>query len=610
MMLIAIGSGYAWWTSTAEQSGINQIQSDCLKISYTDDNPIKLDTTYPLTDKEGEALTPYTFTIQNTCSNAIDYTINLGISDTNTLNDEYVAVKLNDNTKRILDSLKQTKIKNYNKSYELATGILNGSESKEFSLRLWMDEHVTLSDDAINKTFSSKVVVEATLNTLAKVYTDDELNGADPVLKDNLIPVKINETDGTVTKANIEEEWYNYKNKEWANAVILKDNGTIEEDGTIKEESIESYFVWIPKYKYKIFNMGEYNGLSEGAYEEKSQEIEIEFGIYDTVNNTIECTTPPSGENGSCAVDKWMTPSAFTSFATNGFWVGKFETGYDGATNDTFATGTTCKNEVNVTNVSKIIIKPNSYSWRCINMANMYKNSYNYQRDLDSHMMKNTEWGAVAYLSHSKYGTCDSGKCTEIRLNNNTNYITGYAAVNQPVGGLDVYKEYIGTTPGIDNDKTYNYKNKKSTIASTTGNYSGIYDLSGDCWEIVMGVTTSATSAKDATLENIQLGTSGLTKDDIKDRKYVDLYTSGTYLQYNRRILGDATGEMGTFRLSPEKSGRIRGSWYNDLGSQIVSNSSFIRGGSFGQGVEGGSFEFSMGVYIRNDFSFRIVLTP
>ena len=27
-----------------------------------------------------------------------------------------------------------------------------------------------------------------------------------------------------------------------------------------------------------------------------------------------------------------------------------------------------------------------------------------YQRELDSHMMKNTEWGAVAYLSHSIYG--------------------------------------------------------------------------------------------------------------------------------------------------------------------------------------------------------------
>ena len=60
-------------------------------------------------------------------------------------------------------------------------------------------------------------------------YKEEILNGADPVIKNELIPVTI-ENDGTVKKADITKEWYNYENKKWANAVILKDTGKIESD--------------------------------------------------------------------------------------------------------------------------------------------------------------------------------------------------------------------------------------------------------------------------------------------------------------------------------------------------------------------------------------------
>ena len=41
-------------------------------------------------------------------------------------------------------------------------------------------------------------------------YTEGILNGTDPVLEDPLIPVTI-EADGTVKKADIGSEWYNYE---------------------------------------------------------------------------------------------------------------------------------------------------------------------------------------------------------------------------------------------------------------------------------------------------------------------------------------------------------------------------------------------------------------
>ncbi len=610
LLTLIIGSSFAWWTSTAEQSGINQITSTCLKVSLNEEkDAIHLEKAYPITDEEAQDLTPFTFKVENTCDTSINYTVNLGISDSSTLKEEYIAVQLNSNTKRILNSLKETTLEKYKKGYELATGILNGKESKQYSLKLWMDEHVTVEDEeSMNKTFESKVVVNATLNTLAKVYTEDTLNGADPVLKDNLIPVKINETDGTVTKANIEEKWYDYSKKEWANAVILKDNGTIEEDGTIKEENIESYFVWIPKYKYKIFNMGEYNGLSQDEYQEKSQEIEIEFGIYDTVDNTIECTTPASGENGSCAVDKWMTPSAFTAFGTNGFWVGKFETGYDGVTSATEAM------QHNELAAEKVIIKPNVYSWRNITVKNMFDTSYNYQIDLDSHMMKNTEWGAVAYLSHSKYGTCDGDKCVEVRINNNSAFVTGYAATEEPMTGLSAYRDY--ETPsglGADGTKTINYKNSKSQVASTTGNYSGIYDMSGGSKEYTMGVIKGTNNT------GFTFGSSGFSTSTFpfnnqeENSKYYDVYNYATNnLVFKNRILGDATGELGPFVHYNGNADRNVSSWHFDNAWFMFKNGPWLDRGSIKHnGVEAGIFAFcGEGGGEESNMGFRIVLAP
>ena len=82
-------------------------------------------------------------------------------------------------------------------------------------------------------------------------YSEDILNGTDPVIEEPLIPVTI-ENDGTVKKADVKSEWYRYEKKEWANAVILFDeNETYENGEVIPEEKIESYFVWIPKYRYQ-----------------------------------------------------------------------------------------------------------------------------------------------------------------------------------------------------------------------------------------------------------------------------------------------------------------------------------------------------------------------
>ena len=187
------------------------------------------------------------------------------------------------------------------------------------------------------------------------IKTEGILNGADPVLKDELVPITI-ENDGTVKKADLESDWYSYANKNWANAVVLFDestNSNYQAGDTIPEEAIESYFVWIPKYRYQLWDLGQYDSLTS-IDESKVHEIPILFGDYNTSDNVEgECTTSmESGATGNCTVGDYMTHPAFLSIPSTGFWVGKFETGYNGA-------NIVKEAEQNVNDSSKVIIKPN-----------------------------------------------------------------------------------------------------------------------------------------------------------------------------------------------------------------------------------------------------------
>ena len=417
-----------------------------------------------------------------------------------------------------------------------------------------------------------------------KKYIEAILNGTDPVLKGNLIPVKV-ATDGTVSKADTSSEWYSYANKEWANAIILKDETKTYNNGdTIPEDNIESYFVWIPRYKYQIFDEGNYTGLT--GIQNKTQTINVIFENKDT--------TPSNGTTKG----NWLTHPAFTSFDSNGFWVGKFETGYDGA-------ASTAAAQVNSVDISKIIIKPNVYSWRYITAGNMFKNSYDYNRNLDSHMMKNTEWGSVAYLQHSVYGSQAS-----VRINNNEAYITGYASTTEPTTGptsssIDGNRRE-STALGSDGTHTLNYLNSNSSVASTTGNRTGIYDMSGGSRECVAGYTTGATTVG---------GTSKITSlysnffNDSTYTKYWDKYTSTTTTQFNNRILGDATGEVGPFN---NLNNYVCGSWYYDYAEFVFTTDSwFDRGGGSNYGIGGGILAFdNTAGSTYTAVTYRIVLTP
>ena len=378
-----------------------------------------------------------------------------------------------------------------------------------------------------------------------ELYEDESMGGTDPVVSKDLVPIIIS-SDGVVTYANPSEKWYDYNNKEWANAVILVDNPSKQYriGDTIQESDIESYFVWIPRYRYKLFNANPADGTTNKLSESIAQTIEIEFESKDIPVST-------GSKDG-----EWLTHPAFTNFDVNGIWVGKFETGYKGATSVASA-------EVSSSDPTKLQVKPNVNSWRSNSVGNFFKAMYNYNRGLDSHMMKNTEWGAVAYLSHSKYGIN-----TEVRINNNSNYLTGYAANTKDASGSAIANQPYNTETGY--------------LASTTGNITGVYDMSGGAYEYVAGY-------RDGTA-----GSSGLTLTEIRETysKYIDVYPSdSSTTTYSKRILGDATGEMGPFYSS---GSYYYNNWYNDYSIFVDSSYPwFNRGGYPGDGSVAGQFRFN-----------------
>ncbi|MGI6329505.1 MAG: prepilin-type N-terminal cleavage/methylation domain-containing protein [Bacilli bacterium] len=351
-----------------------------------------------------------------------------------------------------------------------------------------------------------------------------------PKLDVGMIPIRWDDTQWV--KADITKEWYDYDKQEWANVVLVKSEKrgyykSAEAIGNpILEDDVLAYLVWIPRYRYQLFNV-EFKGVNEVP----KQTIEIEFESSTT--NKVNGST-----NGS-----WLTHPAF-AFGENeitGFWIGKFET-----------TGS----EENPT------VKPGKPSVRSINVSGLYAMNKLFEtsslyglEDSDAHMLKNMEWGAVAYLSHSKYG-----KNAEITISGKPGYCTGGAC------DITAYSGNVGQ--------------------STTGNVYGVYDMSGGAYEYVMGGMYYSDN------ETINVSSSGFiqaTIDGDTMAKYIDKYDYGRTYQsqdaYNRSFLGDATGET-------------RG-WYSDYAGFVYYDvydsydySWFKRGGYFNSGSSAGVFYF------------------
>ena len=419
---------------------------------------------------------------------------------------------------------------------------------------------------------------KATVSLVVKAMYADGSGANIPELYKNMVPIKYENNRWIV--ADLYSKWYDYNAKQWANAVVLNPGLTKAVGQEVTEEEVSLWYVWLPRYKYTVFNG------NNGSVSEQLINVTFESGTNST--GTVKCTDnfSTNGKSEVCTdstngsikngISTYTHPAfTFGNTALKGIWIGKFELS---------ATDSSCINDgtnIQCNKVLTIVTKPNVRSWMKAETVNFFTSIKNAATtygisNADSHMIKNMEWGAAAYLKQSKYGLGN----TIMKTNSNSSCYTG--------GGTgDAYKTNV--------------------MQSTTGNVYGVYDMSGGCFEYVMGFELNS---------NNQFNTAKSSFTTEPNFKYYDKYKyeSVDYpqgaLTFSRGKLGDATKE------TLKKYGVREGGWNGEIATfPYRSNLTFIRGGCYedasnGVNIKAGIFYFTYTpVYAMNFHTTRAVLT-
>ena len=474
------------------------------------------------------------------------------------------------------------------------------SMTDTYYLWIWLDSAETDSD-TMNQSFHL---------VLNGNCTDTKIEPNAPVLDDGMIPIVFDTSNGTVIKtvSSTDSSWYDYGNQEWANAILVKTSGTqtrayykANPGVTVNESDILAYYVWIPRYSYKIWETGT-------SAKGKEQTIDIQFESKDTIST-------------GTTVGSYITHPAFwwdndsdgvrdSGEELAGIWVGKFET-----------TGTASNPTIlpNVTSLRKQKVSAQFATAQLLGGT-----TYGISSSSDSHMMKNSEWGAAAYLSHSKYGVN-----REVYINNSQSYYTGRSGGNYG-GKTPINKTYTDQTSTTQYNSygyytwdgyllNYNTNTKSSArylnrVASTTGNITGIYDMSGGTSEYVMGVFANSdgqlgsgynTSNNSGFTGLLGYDDTSYTGTAFPDSKYYDVYkaTSGTTISALTACNGGICYGHGLTETN---------AWYGNSASFVyVSGPWFERGGYWSNGSSVGVFyRGSTTGYFGEYRGFRSVLSP
>ncbi len=221
---------------------------------------------------------------------------------------------------------------------------------------------------------------------------------------------------------------------------------------------------------------------------------------------------------------------------------------------------------------------PGVSSLRNLNIGDMYTRSEDYNTKLNSHMVKNSEWGAVAYLSYSNYGI---GSKDKISINNSKDYYTG----------------------GSNDTKTIYSTNVNQ---STTGNEYGVFDMKGCCSEYVAAYVNNGNSkirsnGKSLTKsgeEDVTKSTNKVTVYEASNSKTEETVDDqgSNYDLSGKNNFGDALYETST-------SGTVDKGWQGGVSQYPYQEKPFfLRSGIYNNVDNGGNFYF----YLSGRRIFRL----
>ena len=551
-------------------------------------------------------------------------------------------------------------------------------------------EAAKATKDATEGEYSTIEELEAQISQVSSEY-DNGVNK--PSLKTGMTPIYFEENSTTKmydakTTTVGDSKWYDYDAKHWANAQT--------KDG--------SMWVWVPRFAYKVnsdtktFNVVFLIGKTDYYYESEGKIKKAARATTDyTPDTSNEYTVHPAFTNESSI---GFANGGWDSELT-GIWVAKFEAGFAtsngnstpnikstvkytqgsvwAAYAESKVTEQTGKFDGSIkarnwldgeygnteTKISYPSFQGTSYSMNYVNnkeafalcsVLNEDNNVYGLSSDTDSHLMKNSEWGAAAYLGKSKYGL----NTDDIYINNvnmNSGAESGATANDKKDGNGKYENPYLGVyaITGVESSKSANEdfvlissieqvndadKRKSANIkvwnevdggkSSTTGNVYGIFDMSGGLGERTADYITNKTTSNHTAYGNSYNAYTSATKNKkafVTDEKgnllnasskYATMYAyspdekAGTYssddytaasiLNYNyAKGLQSATNGSkvnrviyGSAIFETSTAGTSNSSWYNDCSYFPSLNTPFfIRGGIWSGGSGAGLFYFS-----------------
>ena len=473
----------------------------------------------------------------------------------------------------------------------------------------------------------------------------DPKNDCQVDLDPNMIPVKYT---GTTTNAqwtslaNPEDSsnqgnWYNYNNKQWANAVTVKDPSKYKGQTRVVDQSdILGYWVYIPRYAYEVMRR---DGTDKPV---PAQNFLISFEKVTTPKrHPAACPEQGKDYREDCGLNRdyrkgqpsnqgtWATHPAFT-FGTkelNGIWFAKFETTGD------VNSPTVLPNEAHISgyysgingvgsfySVAKSlgVNDPQNVGGKPVSST---QNSHHLAK-LSSRMVNNNDWGAATYLSASKYGAGYNG----VQINSNGEgrdtsygYTTGTTGCGprssgdtSSYGGNNRYHTLshtgeAGGTLGAQSacysgDLQRAYNGTLGQLASTTNNPTGIYDMSG------FGEEYTAASY---TTDLNESGASDTYGDYFGTKAHPPYVNTYNFSNFNSCIYKTCGGQALYETNLSDSDGTNQ--WNNNHFSYFVESSYpwFYRDGSYGVGSSAGLIYTNdyMGVAIEDRGVFRAALS-
>ena len=476
----------------------------------------------------------------------------------------------------------------------------------------------------------------------------DPKNDCQVDLDPNMIPVKYT---GSITNAqwtsldkpedsSNQGNWYNYNQKQWANAVTVKDPSKYKNQTKVVDQAdILGYWVYIPRYAYEVMRRdGTDNPVSAqnflisfektttpkrrpAACPEKSKDYRTECGL-----NRDYIKGQPSNQG------TWATHPAFT-FGTkelNGIWFAKFET------TGTVQRPTVLPNEAHISgfyvgidhigsfySIAKSlgVNDPQNVGGKLVDSP---QNNHRLAK-LSSHMVNNNDWGAATYLSASKYGAgYNKVQINSSAAHHDYNYGGTYGGGTYSTTGCGprangdtsdygnnnryVTSSYADETGGAlgtqsacySGDIQRAYNGTLGQLASTTNNPTGIYDMSGGGGEFV---AASYASNLNNSNTNEYFGSNAAHPPYVNTYNFKN-FNSCTYQTCGGQALYETNN--GSNNDSSQWNG-------NHILFVTSSDPWFSRGGDCRNGLRAGLFhayyDDGYSNYYNND-AFRVALVP